>query len=569
MLKSQSFLAELNGKLDTFDNKGADLVCKDLITYLYSTDVKFDAKDAERIMQQLRNKRLFKFMQQVGDAFIQTGRQTFKIRRQYAQALIDQNIFTAAISVLNQLVVDTSMPSMSLEENYEARGLLGRVYKQLYVNANKLSNIDNADLLNKAIFSYYKVYQAEPRINTWHGINVVALLHRAKKDNISISGISTTGVLAKEILKIIEDKHADRTADAWNFATAGEACIALNRPEDALEWFSGYARMPYCDAFELASTLRQLEEVWQLNMDSESGKLVLPLLRAELLERKGGNVIIDVVELQKQNAQEDTTTYDYKSLVKECPGNGNVVLEKVFGDESFKSYKWYMTGAARCLAVARIGLDATKGFGTGFLLKGYALHESLGEELVLITNAHVVSDNPVEKSLRSHEAVIIFEPLNRDEEFKVGEIFWSSPSTELDTTVIKFRKDDHARLKELTNNVKIYPVSEYLPAIEEESPAQRIYIIGHPAGGTLQLSFQDNILLDHENPKIHYRTPTVGGSSGSPVFNQQWDLIGLHHAGSSEMKCLNKKPGTYEANEGIWLQAVKKAIQGDNLIPSH
>ena len=74
----------------------------------------------------------------------------------------------------------------------------------------------------------------------------------------------------------------------------------------------------------------------------------------------------------------------------------------------------------------------------------------------------------------------------------------------------------------------------------------------------MQLSFQDNILLDHQDPKIHYRTPTEGGSSGSPVFNQQWELIGLHHAGSAEMNCLNGKPGFYEANEGMWIQTIIK-----------
>ncbi|MBO3273159.1 S1 family peptidase [Hymenobacter defluvii] len=63
-------------------------------------------------------------------------------------------------------------------------------------------------------------------------------------------------------------------------------------------------------------------------------------------------------------------------------------------------------------------------------------------------------------------------------------------------------------------------------SIAHDAP-QRIYIIGHPDGGTLSLSLQDNLLLDYQEPLIHYRTPTVGGSSGSPVFNQQWQLIGI------------------------------------------
>lgn len=213
------------------------------------------------------------------------------------------------------------------------------------------------------------------------------------------------------------------------------------------------------------------------------------------------------------------------------------------------------------MAVARIGTDVTTGIGTGFLLKGFALHESLGEELFVITNAHVVSDDPKENNaLKGEEAKICFEALNADEKFQVDEILWSSPRQELDATVIRFNEEQQTRLKELTKDVKIYPVSEYLPIINYASLSNRVYIIGHPLGGELQLSLQDNILLDHQNPKIHYRTPTDAGSSGSPVFNDKWYLIGLHHAGSMEMNCLNGRPGTYNSNEGIWIQAIKDKI---------
>ena len=85
--------------------------------------------------------------------------------------------------------------------------------------------------------------------------------------------------------------------------------------------------------------------------------------------------------------------------------------------------------------------------------------------------------------------------------------------------------------------------------------------IGHPKGGSLSFSLHDNLLLDHEKPKIHYRSPTEGGSSGSPVFNDKWDLIGLHHLGGNFIKMLNGKNGHYEANEGIWIQSVISDIK--------
>jgi V8-like Glu-specific endopeptidase len=68
------------------------------------------------------------------------------------------------------------------------------------------------------------------------------------------------------------------------------------------------------------------------------------------------------------------------------------------------------------------------------------------------------------------------------------------------------------------------------------------------------------LLLDHESPKVHYRAPTEGGSSGSPIFNQAWDLIALHHAGGMDMKMLHGKEGTYPANEGIDFMSIQSAF---------
>ncbi|HBL29593.1 MAG TPA: serine protease, partial [Acidobacteria bacterium] len=45
----------------------------------------------------------------------------------------------------------------------------------------------------------------------------------------------------------------------------------------------------------------------------------------------------------------------------------------------------------------------------------------------------------------------------------------------------------------------------------------KVYVIGHPLGGGLSLSLTDNALLGTSERLLHYRAPTEGGSSGSPV----------------------------------------------------
>ena len=103
-----------------------------------------------------------------------------------------------------------------------------------------------------------------------------------------------------------------------------------------------------------------------------------------------------------------------------------------------------------------------------------------------------------------------------------------------------------------------FPIDAALPLPDGTA---RVYVIGYPYGGGLSFSINDNELLDRDDRVLHYRAPTEGGSSGSPVFNQKWNLIGLHHGGGLEVPKLNNKPGTYAANEGIWIQAIRKALE--------
>lgn len=571
-IDTRTFLPTLVDKLNAFDRKSATEMCDELIVFLHQNQDEFPVADAEKILKNLRDKRMFAIMQQVADAFIQTGRKSYRIIRQYAQSLIDTGNYSAALCILQSLSLATNATTadkIGLKEYRESQGLIGRVYKQLYINANSPGNPKNVEFLKLSLQAYNDVYSTNHESCLWHGINVLALLHRAKNDGVELKGYPESEVLAQKILSVIEEKYTDseEQVDAWDFAIAAEACIALNRPEEAVKWLSGYVREPAVDAFELSSTLRQMIEVWKLDMNSETGKLILPLLRSQLLRKEGGNVLVGADELKLQNASQQAITTTYKKLLNQTeehndpnpPGKG---LEKVFGADSYNTYIWMTNALQRGSAVARIGRDTSKGFGTGFLLRGKLLNEKLADELVLVTNAHVVSPDGAGNSLTPFDAVIIFEVLNKDKKFDVSEIIWSSPIHELDTTILRFNAENLLNLKELTQNVELYQVAPTLPPLEtSQSLSQRVYIIGHPAGGTLQYSFQDNLLLDYDDSKLHYRTPTVGGSSGSPVFNANWDLIGLHHAGRTDMPRLKGKEGVYEANEGIWIQSIKNKLK--------
>lgn len=546
----ERFEDELGAAVRILDRVETEQLCDRLIAYLRTSQHVYDSSGAKRILGKLQRKRYFDLLQRVADAFQQSGLQTPTVKRQYAQALLDQSCLSAAIPFLEQLVIETSADQKDAFECAEARGLLGRAYKQIYVDINNPASYQARRALNISLKAYHSVYLSDRVKYSWHGINTAALLHRAIEDGVDshIEGVDDArellNTIAAEILQLITAKWEAREASMWDSGTALEACIALMLEDKAKEveartWLHRYVREPYADAFELASTLRQMLEVWRLSPNSEPGASILPILQAEQLKHQGSSLLIKPTELKL-------------GLHGEKPPK---TLEKILGRDRYVSYE-FMRRATNCArAVARIEHQPGQGYGTGFVLRGGDLHPNLGDKLVLLTNSHVVSEDPlVSDALRPETAIVTFQILfaeaKAEQEYAIARQLWSSPPGELDATLLL--------LEDYPEGIEPCPIAPRLPLADGE---QRVYVIGHPAGGTLSFSIQDNILLDHEAPRLHYRAPTEGGSSGSPVFNAQWKLVGLHHAGGRNMLKLNGGSGTYEANEGLWIQSIIKEME--------
>jgi S1-C subfamily serine protease len=606
------FLARLAAAVERFDREEATRLTGELIAAL-DQDATVEPKAARTILQSLRRKCFFDLMERAAGALRRGGQDEPQIRRQYAQALADQGKALPAIDALEALAArtepgspthptdpaDPASPGAQLAgdpaENAEARGLLGRVYKQLYVDA---ANADGGAAasprarrdLDRAVAAYHGVYLSDPARHLWHGINVVALVCRARRDGVELAAAPDPAALARDLMAAIAARGPAGELPAWDLATAAEACVALDRTDDALLWIARYVQRPEseADAFELASTLRQLTEVWRLSIATPPGSLLIPLLQSALLRRKGGRVDLDagalgatigrsrqVEQVVEQaagqpdgQAAEQPVEQPIQQPVQhpaEPPVNQATgkQLEKILGRDGVVTLRWYRTGLDRCRTVAQIQTRLGDGVGTGFLVRGGDFSPGLAGRLLLLTNAHVVSDDAgvqaEHKSLDPAEAQVVFEDLPEagGTSFRVARLLWTSPPGELDATLLALDPPLPA--------ADCFPLSPRLPVADG---AQKVYVIGHPGGRSLSLSLHDNLLLDHDGKRLlHYRAPTEGGSSGSPVFNQQWDLIGLHHAGSLQMPRLNGQPGTYAANEGIWIQRILRETQAAGLRP--
>lgn len=67
-----------------------------------------------------------------------------------------------------------------------------------------------------------------------------------------------------------------------------------------------------------------------------------------------------------------------------------------------------------------------------------------------------------------------------------------------------------------------------LNAFDEAEKGGRAHIIQYPGGDSLVFAMNRNQVRLVTNSRIYYTTDTKSGSSGSPVFNSRWRLIGLH-----------------------------------------
>ena len=502
------------------------------VRHLRSTGEYVSGPEAKAILALLRENRRYNELLRVSDALLGHGVDDAAVKRQFAQALVDRDSPAASLLIFRSLAADSTTNEA---ERVEALGGVGRCYKQMYV-LNTGGRLRSRYLL-LALDAYRTAYDQD-HARTWHGINVVALLWRADREGIGLADYANAGAAAREVAaEILGRVESDPDPSAWSLATAAEACIALRRDDEAMQWAARFASDADADAFKIASVLRQLLEIWQLDTTGPPGDAVLPVLRSALLDRNGGAVAVATRDVRAARLQQ---TLEPR-------------LERVLGTERFQNLTWYRTGLERCRAVAQIENLNEQGIGTGFLVEGRTLHPAL-QVRVLVTNGHVIPE-----MLAAHNAVVNFRGLDDDHDskqrFRVVRRWWYEPSRTpgLDTSILE--------LDDVPDAVVPVPLAPALPDLATAEPP-RAYLIGHPGGlAQPQFTIRDNLLLDYDDVKVHYRSPTEPGSSGSPVFDGQWQLIALHHGGGLEMARLNSRGGTYAANEGISVRAITTALQ--------
>jgi endonuclease G len=247
-----------------------------------------------------------------------------------------------------------------------------------------------------------------------------------------------------------------------------------------------------------------------------------------------------------------------------------VVFERILGQKDLMNVNFLEKGSVMARTVGKIvlknSLGGPVGYGTGFLIS----------PRLVMTNNHVLRDN--RDASFSHiefdNQLDLTGDLLKSYAYKLDPDAFFVSDKNLDVTIVA--------LGPPVNSQRIFPIV-WNKLVETEGKViigEYMNIIQHPEGRPKEFSFRANQLIDVLTQFLHYETDTEPGSSGSPVYNDQWEIVGLHHSGvpkrNAAGKILNRKgqvwtpamgEGQIEwiANEGVRISTISQYLKGLSL----
>lgn len=238
-------------------------------------------------------------------------------------------------------------------------------------------------------------------------------------------------------------------------------------------------------------------------------------------------------------------------------------LERVLHTNDLMGLRFFEQGLRVASAVGRIHIrderGQSQGYGTGFLVS----------PRLLLTNHHVLANAAQAK--RSLVEFNYQETANA--EMLPSRVFSLAPSelflsdADLDYALVAVAPNPHLA------------TYGWLPLIEEQGKllvGETVNIIQHPNGEPKQLAIRNNQVVDELELFLHYQTDTSPGSSGSPVFNDQWEVVALHHSGVPKRneaqqvvtvdgrvweEWMGEQRIAWEANEGVRVSRLVEHIR--------
>lgn len=213
-------------------------------------------------------------------------------------------------------------------------------------------------------------------------------------------------------------------------------------------------------------------------------------------------------------------------------------------------------------AVARVLDDRRRPRGTGVMVSPH----------LFLTNHHVIESDAVAAggSIQFDYQLGVDDLPEPVSEYRLdpSTFFWTCPVDELDVSLV-------AVGPRLTGDrdLATFGWTALSSAGDKHAEGDFVTVVQHPDGDFKQIALRENRVLGRgsKGTTLYYSADTLRGSSGSPVFNDEFDLVALHHAGGShnDTRLDDGRPVPDECNEGIRISAIVTALRGvhDTLPP--
>ncbi|WP_052402072.1 DNA/RNA non-specific endonuclease [Muricoccus aerilatus] len=204
-------------------------------------------------------------------------------------------------------------------------------------------------------------------------------------------------------------------------------------------------------------------------------------------------------------------------------------------------------GGHRSRAVAAVMVGSGSPIGSGFLIS----------PRLFLTNNHVLSspeDAAAAQLLFDYEIDEYGRPrLTTSFALDPKSFFHTVGLDSLDYTLVAVR--DGGRGPARLSEIPYCPLSD---RPDKHAKGICVNIVQHPNGGFKKVVMRENRIVARGDFTLHYEADTEPGSSGSPVFNDNWEVVALHHWGSPhlETRSVDGETVPVTVNEGVRISSI-------------
>lgn len=254
----------------------------------------------------------------------------------------------------------------------------------------------------------------------------------------------------------------------------------------------------------------------------------------------------------------DEFEHDIGAVVELPPSDSASPFERLIDENNLLPVWFLERGVMLQKAVARVVLTQShrslapgRGWGTGFMVS----------DSLFLTNNHVVKDKAFMDKFRvqfnyqlDHKGI---EQTTESFLPAADDIFHTNAA--LDYSLFRLQPNQELANGDEGNGEALAGKrwgSIPLNAEPNFHQAQHFNIIQHPNGRRKEIALHDNQIAQLRMNAVRYTSDTEPGSSGSPVFNNLWELVALHHAGGAQ-----DASGTWINNQGIRLDRIVADLQ--------